>query len=83
MLRYLVPLLLFGAAGYVWYYNSTHVGESMMLLPFLDLVPAFEGDFPKQAEWSWRILAGIGGILLLITFGVDLTSKKRERAEDE
>jgi hypothetical protein len=83
MLRYLGPLILFAAAAWVWHYNTTHAGASVVLLPFLDLIPAFEADVTRRAEWSWKILAGIGGVIMLITIGVDLTRGRRGDATSE
>lgn len=82
MLRYIGPLILFGAAAYVWHYNTSNNGSTVMLLPFLDLLPGFEGDIMRQADWSWKILAGIGGIVLLITIGVDITRPRRETKDE-
>jgi len=65
MVKYLVPLFLFAVAGFVWHYNQTHTG-SFMLLPLIDGIPSLRGDLPAQATWSWRIIAGIGILVLVI-----------------
>lgn len=73
MSRYLVPLIFFAAAGYIWHYNGTHA-DSYLLVPFLDAL----GGLETQAEWSWRIMAGIGGVLLLYALGQDLMRRSPE-----
>jgi len=82
--RYVVPILFFAAAGFVWHYNSTH-DSSWVLVPFLDLVPALADDLDAQAEWTWRILAGIGGVMLLWTIVQDVrrASRSRDAAADD
>lgn len=79
-MRYVVPILFFAAAGFVWHYNSTH-DSSWLLVPFLDLVPSLAGDLDGQAEWTWRILAGLGGVLLLWTIGQDVRGASRRREQ--
>jgi hypothetical protein len=82
-MRYLVPVILFAAAGFVWHYNATH-DDSYLLFPFLDLVPALADDLDAQAEWSWRVMAGIGVLSLLLTIGGDLRRRsKRPKSEQE
>ena len=83
MLKYFVVLFLFGVAAFVWHYNATHTG-SYMLLPLLDLVPALEGDIPKQADWSWRIVVGVGVFVLLLNIYSDLRrlGRKKKAADD-
>lgn len=65
MLKYTVPVLLFAAAGFVWYYNQNHA-DSFMLLPFLDAVPSLRGSLAAQAAWSWRIIGGVGLLVLIV-----------------
>ena len=60
--RYIVSLVFFAAAGYVWHYNGSHEG-SYILLPLLDAV----GDLKAQSAWTWRILAAIGALTLIQT----------------
>lgn len=78
MLKHAVPIVLFIAAGVVWHYNDTHAG-SFMLLPFLDVIPPLRGNVPAQAEWSWRILAGLGVLVLLVNLAA---GRKRSEEQD-
>lgn len=75
-MRYLVPVLLFGVAAFVWHYNETHEG-SWLLVPFLDAIPSLRGDRDAQAEWSWRIMAGIGLLSLILTIAQDVRHRRR------
>lgn len=74
MLKYTVPVLLFAAAGFVWYYNQNHT-DSVMLLPFLDALPNLRGNLAEQAAWSWRLIAGVGLLVLVINI---MTEKWRK-----
>lgn len=76
-MRYLVPLIFFAAAGFVWHYNGTHEG-AWLLFPFLDVVPALQGDFDAQAEWTWRLFAGIGALMLLWAIAGDVRRALRK-----
>lgn len=75
-MRYLVPVLVFAAAAFVWHYNATH-DDSWLLFPFLDAIPSLRGDMEAQAEWSWRIMAGIGLLSLILTIVGDVRRRKR------
>lgn len=87
MIRYIASIFLFGVAWYVWNYNETHHGTSYMLLPLLDTFPQLDGDIPAQASWSWRIIAAIGAILLLVSIGTDINRRlgkgKKDGSEDD
>jgi len=80
--RYLVPVLFFGGAGYVWHYNETH-DDSWLLLPFLDMLASLEGDVEAQAEWTWRILVAIGALMLVWTFVDDVRRRGRRKARED
>lgn len=77
-MRYVVPLIFFAAAGFVWHYNGTHEG-SWVLFPFLDLIPALADDLDAQAEWTWRLFVGIGVVLLVWTIGGDVRKAMRKK----
>lgn len=77
-MRYLVPLLLLGAAAFVWHYNATHEG-SWLLFPFLDAIPSLRGDRDAQAEWSFRIVAAIGLVSLVVAIAQDVHRRRAER----
>jgi hypothetical protein len=79
MLKTAVPLILFVTAGAVWYYNSSHT-DSALVIPLLDLIPSLRGDIHAQAAWSWRIVAGLGGIVLLINL---VTGGRRKQDAEE
>lgn len=79
MSRYLAPIVLLGAAAYVWHFNGTH-DDRYLLLPFLDLVPALAGDIPAQAEWSWKGVGALGVFLLLWTLVSDAMRRRRRRS---
>lgn len=80
MLRYITPLFLFGSAAYVWHYNLSH-DSSMMMLPLLDAIPQLAGDPRAQADLSWKILAGLGAILLLLSLASELRGKPKQDDE--
>lgn len=75
-MRYFVPVVFFAAAAYVWWFNDTHTNE-WLLVPFLDAIDSLRGDRDAQALWSWRILAGLGVLLLVWTIFGDLRSKNQ------
>ena len=77
-MRYLVPLIFFAAAGFVWHYNGTHE-DSWVLFPFLDLIPALADDLDAQAEGTWRLFVGIGALLLVWTIGGDVRKAMRKK----
>lgn len=79
MSRYLAPVVLFGAAFYVWHFNGTHDNQ-YLLLPFLDLVPALQGDVEAQAEWSWKGAAGLGALMLVWTLISDARARSRRKS---
>ncbi|MBX3274205.1 MAG: hypothetical protein KF729_28315 [Sandaracinaceae bacterium] len=79
-MRYLVPVLLFGVAGFVWHYNGTHE-DSWLLFPLLDLIPPLAGDRDAQAQWSWRIFAGLGALVLIANVLGDLRRARVPRAK--
>ncbi len=76
-MRYLVPVLFLVGAAFVYYYNETHDSE-WLLFPFLDAVPSLRGNRDAQADWSWRIFAGIGAIILISTVVQDLRGRKSD-----
>ncbi len=76
MSRFLVPLIFFAAAGFVWHYNGTHE-NGYLLLPFLEVVPDFAGDYEAQAAWSWRVIAGIGVTDLVLSIIRDIRNRCR------
>lgn len=79
-MRYLVPVFLFAVAAFVYWYNVSHT-DSYLLFPLLDMIPSLRGDLEAQADWSWKIMAGIGVISLIATILGDV--RKRARAKDE
>lgn len=76
MLRYASALILFAAAAYVWHYNQTH-DMSFMVFPFLDMIDSLEGDLEAQAAMSWKIVAAVGGIVLLVSMGTAVFDSRR------
>jgi hypothetical protein len=74
--RYVVPVILFAAAAFVWHYNATH-DDAWLLFPFLDLIPSLEGQKDEQADWSWKILAGLGALTLLIAIVGDVRRRTK------
>ena len=81
-MRYLFPVVVFAVAAYVWHYNDTHT-DSWLLVPFLDRIPSLEHDPDGQAEWSWRIVAGIGVLSLVWTIVQDLRHRSRSRKQTD
>ena len=79
-MRYLVPLLLFAVAGFVWHYNATNE-DSWLLFPLLDLIPPLAGDRDLQAEWSWRIFAGLGALAVIANIVGDVRRARTPRAK--
>jgi hypothetical protein len=75
--RYLVPVLLFAAAAFVWHYNATH-DDSWLLFPFLDAIGSLHGKPDEQAELSWRILAGLGAAALVFAVIGDIRNRRRK-----
>lgn len=78
-MRYLVPLFFFGVAAFVWNYNGTHE-DSWVLFPFLDMVPALADDLDAQAEWTWRLFAGLGGLFLVGTIFGDIRKAMKKKS---
>ena len=81
MFRYLVPLIVFAAAGSLWHYNGTH--ESYLIFPLLNAVPELAGDYNAQAAWSWRIIAGIGVVDLVLNIIGDVRNQFRRATAEE
>jgi hypothetical protein len=81
-MRYLVPVILFAVAAYVWHYNDSHT-DSWLLVPFLDRIPSLANNPDGQAEWSWRIIAGIGVIAFLTTVIQDVRNRQRSRTKSD
>jgi hypothetical protein len=65
---YLTSFVLLVVGAFVWYYNSSHGGTSYLMLPLLDRVPALENDVHAQAQWSWRVVVGLGVCWLFFSF---------------
>jgi hypothetical protein len=63
-LRFLIPVVLFCVAGFVWHYNDTHTSTKVMF-PLLNLVPGLKGNLAAQVDASWKVLAGLGVATLL------------------
>ena len=82
MLRYVWPLLFFGAAGWVWQYNGSH-SDRKVVFPFVDvIVPSAAGDPQRMGEISAYIVAGLGVILLGFTI-LDHVRARRVQTEEE
>lgn len=75
MARWFNPLLFFGVAGYVWWFNGTH-DDRTLTLPFIE---AFVGnDRRAMGDASWKVAAAIGAIFLV--WGVVGAIRERRQA---
>jgi hypothetical protein len=63
MTRFIVPILMYGTAGYLYWYNANH-HDRKVLFPFLDWVPAYKGNIEVQATASFAILCAIATAML-------------------
>ena len=81
-MRYVTPLFFFAAAAFVWHHNTDSSG-SYLLVPFVNLIPGLENDVPAQGQMSWKILAGLGGLLLAWTVIGDLRRPRHRALPDE
>ena len=74
-------ITIFAGAWFVWHYNETHT-DSFMLMPLLDHIPSLRGDIPAQAEWSWRVVALVGVLVLILNVVTHARSASR-KGDDE
>lgn len=81
MSRYIGPAIFLAAAVWVYQHNQGASG-SILLLPFVDLVPGYEEDVVAQGRLSWQILLGLGGFYLL-TRVVGHLRELRARKDEE
>jgi hypothetical protein len=82
MAGYILAALLLGGGYYVWHFNETHA-TTYLLIPLLDNVPALRGDIEAQAEWSWRIVVGLGIFVLVATVVGQVRRATRRRDEPD
>lgn len=65
MLRYFTPVIFLLAAGYVYWYNTTH-GQSVLLFPGIDVVfPKTAGDPRAQGLITAYLFGGLGVVFLI------------------
>ena len=77
-MRWLVPLLLMGAAVYVAHHNSTHQ-DGVIVIAFLDLVPGIGSDPKTLGTRSWQLLLSLG----VVSLGLRIMANKKEAQQDE
>ena len=82
MLKYVVPVLVIGGGIFIWSFNQNNNG-TLVLLPFLDAIPQLTGDLPAQADWTWRAIVGLGGLVFLVTLVSDLRERNRRGDSDQ
>ncbi len=58
-MRWLTPVILLAAAGYVFHHNGQ--GGGVIALSFLDVVvPSLKGDPVGLGQLTWKVLGGLG-----------------------
>lgn len=64
-MRFITPLIFFGAAGYVWWYNQNHLDRIVMAVVIDLIAPATKGDPFAQGRLTVYLLAAVGGLFLV------------------
>lgn len=78
ILRWLVPVVFFAAAWYVRDFNGAHAGQQYVVPGLTALVGP---DLKAQGELTWKILLGLGGVLLLWNAVVTIQDARARRSE--
>ena len=82
MWRMIFPLILIGAAGYVYFEGHNEDGR-FLVFPFTDMIPGVGDDLVARADASAVIL----GIVALLSAGIQvafgLRARARARAQDQ
>ena len=75
MMRFVAPLILAAAAGFVAY--SNHDGDNeFFLLPFVEVLPWVGDSLQARGDATWQILAGMA----VVSVGISAWSTLRRRA---
>ncbi len=82
MTRFVGPFLFLAASGWVFQHNREEHG-SVLILPFLDVIPGYAGDLAAQGQLTWQILVGVGTVWLLWRFVGQLRESPSTEEEDE
>ncbi len=77
-MRWLSPVLFFGAAVYLWRYNGTH-DDRKLLFPGVEVLVG--PDIQAQGEVTWMLFGGLGVLFTLVA--VTRTTRDRRRRAEE
>jgi hypothetical protein len=79
MTRWTNPLIFFGAAVRVAWYNASHEG-SQLLFPFTEKLT--DGDVTRAGALSWMLFAAIGALLACWAIVATIRDHRAARALD-
>lgn len=78
ILRWVVPIVFFGAAWWVRDFNGAHL-DQQYVFPGVALLSG--PDLRAQGELTWKVVLGIGAVLLLWNVIVAVQDARAKRSE--